>query len=157
VNIGAQDPAASTLPDADSVRALFVAFRHLLAQQSDTHFAKVCKALHRMQLTDEEREVLKKCRALWKDVLRTDPLKLVVNGDDISPERMIDLYFNGRDFHRDRDKRLLRESIESGLGQAFALARVPQSISDLMQAASYAEQIVKNVLERESLAQVESR
>ena len=75
VNIGAQDPAASTMPDADSIRSLFVTFRHVLAQQSDTQFTKVCKALDRKQLTDEEREVLKKCRALWKEVLSSDPLK----------------------------------------------------------------------------------
>lgn len=148
VNIGAQDPSASKMPDEDSLRALFGAFRHVWMDEEPASFTKTCQILHRSNLTDEEREVLTKCRELWKDVHRNDPIKIDFNGQAVRPRRLIELYFNSVYFHRDRDKRETREALERAFGPAFGRAMVLQSVNNLMQAAGYVEQIVKNVLVR---------
>jgi len=105
VHIGGQDGSSSSIPDEDSLRALFGAFRHVWLDDEPASFTRTCQVLHRSNLTDEEREALTKCRESWKDVHRTDPIKINLNGQLLRPRRLIELYFNSVYFHRDQDKR----------------------------------------------------
>ncbi len=69
------------------------------------------------------------------------------------PREFINLYFNGLYFHRDRDKRVIRETFEGAFGAEFGKGMLLTWVLDLVDAAASIEQVVTNVLGRETTAQ----
>jgi len=149
--IGArQDRGKSRMPTEDALRGLFTAFRPLWLEGEPATFVKTCQVLYRATLTSDERTALDNARALWKARCREDWIRFKFNGSDMSPREFINLYFNGLYFHRDRDKRVIRETFEGAFGAEFGKGMLLTWVLDLVDAAASIEQVVTNVLGRET-------
>ena len=93
-----------SVPDEDHFRSFLLAFRHLVAEREPAKLDRVANILLQHLGHNQLRETTIQAREAWRRERKRGPMRLVIDGRDYGPERVLDLYLNGRYFHSDASK-----------------------------------------------------
>jgi len=99
-------------PDEGELRDYLMTFRRFVSNEdvSLNHIINICQK----RLTNvEQKQQLPTVRQLWSETRQHSGLKLVMNGKEVSAEKISDMWLNGRYFHDDLDYRELLDSLPS--------------------------------------------
>ena len=91
--------------DEDNLRSFLVTFRQFISEKELVYLRRIYRLCHQHIRGDELREHLRHDREMWKQMHKACGVKLTLNGRDITPEYVADLWVNGYYFHSDPDKR----------------------------------------------------
>ena len=93
-----------SVPDEDDFRSFLLCFRHLVAKKEPATLDQVANTLLRRLDADRLREFILRSRETWRRERKHGAMRLIMDGSDYGPERVLDLYLNGRYFHSDDAK-----------------------------------------------------
>ena len=119
---GKQGEAIKTevmLFDEEQIRSFLLAFRPLYMNNEDIYFYKVPNIVYQCLDTESAKEQLAKCRKDFSNILDRPSGQLIYNNQQLTPRRIIDLWFNAYYFHKDQNKIREFNQITSGLGPMF--------------------------------------
>jgi hypothetical protein len=92
------------LPPEDATAQHLMALRHFFLKSEMTYIKRLLNVLGRHMPGEQERQALRWFRAQWDGPLFAGSVKIAVNGVDLTPARVFDLWCNGEYFHSDADK-----------------------------------------------------
>jgi hypothetical protein len=93
-----------SVPDEDYFRSFLLAFRHPVAAKEPATLDRVANVLLQQLGHNRLREATLQAREVWRRERKHGSMRLIIDGRDYGPERVVDLYFNGRYFHSDSSK-----------------------------------------------------
>ncbi len=91
-------------PDEDDLRSFLITFRQFISAQEPVFLYSIYKLCQLHLISDELKGCLIKSREAWKKVQRNTGIKLTINGLELTPEYVTDLWINGYYFHNDSKK-----------------------------------------------------
>lgn len=95
----------SEFPDEEDFRSALLDLRLFYMTREDIQFYRVSGTLCKTLADDTLREHVKSIREIYKQNLEGCPLGIRINGKkQLTGEKVLDMYFNGRYFHPDEDK-----------------------------------------------------
>lgn len=102
--------------DEEDFRSFLLGLRPFHAPRETVYLETLYRDIGPLLATVEARAALDKLRADWTWAVEIGTLRIGHNGKPLTPGELADLWFNGRYFHPDRDKRrVLDETSQFGL------------------------------------------
>ncbi len=106
-------------PDEQDLWAFLLPFRQFVAKGEPIYIEHIYNLADGSITSDYLRGQLRKSRGAWKDASKGKGFRLVVDGEQLTPADVLDLWLNGVYFHSDPQKReKLRRLMP--VGQLFA-------------------------------------
>ena len=90
--------------DEDDLRSFLLTFRLFVSEKEPVFVNRIFNDCYKYITSDYYKGELVKAREAWKKTLREGAFTLVINGRQITGERLLDLWINGYYFHNDLDK-----------------------------------------------------
>ncbi|HDZ01485.1 MAG TPA: hypothetical protein ENH52_08490 [Nitrospirae bacterium] len=94
----------SVHPDEEYFRSFLLTFRKFVSEKEPIYLYRIYNICQQYLTNEKDKEYLVKSRNIWKDTLKSSGLKLILNGREMSPEVVTDLWINGYYFHDDIEK-----------------------------------------------------
>jgi hypothetical protein len=91
----------STEPDEEDLRSFLLTLRQFISNDEPIYLFKVYNLCHQHITSDELKGYLIEARQAWSQQLKQGGIRLIVNGQEISPEYITNLWINGYYFHND--------------------------------------------------------
>jgi hypothetical protein len=106
ISMGVGQPTVFTAvqPDEDQFRSYLMAFCKFISKGEPLFVGSVHNLCHKHFTSDEFKGHIRNCQRGWKDHCVRSGMKLNINGHDVRPEHIADLWINGRYFHDDPEK-----------------------------------------------------
>jgi hypothetical protein len=115
-------------PDIEDLRSFLLDFRRFIAPKEPVFISKVMNDILRFLSDDHLKEEVKKAQDEWKRIFhKMGDMSIIVDGKNLSPEYVLDLWINGFYFHDDIEK---AEELERLMKDQFPFVRT-QFISSL--------------------------
>lgn len=96
-------------------------FRQFMAPNEAVHINHVLNICwKKLEPNNKLRDELIEARTSWRKALKNNGIGLVFNEQELSPERVADLWMNGHYFHNDDDK---YKALENMLGYELAFVK----------------------------------
>ena len=115
----AGEPASFTvkksLPE-EPLRSLLLTFRLFWANDEPSNFLRVSNVLKRHIAQAEAIQVIDDLKGQWKQALFSGVMEIRFNGEELTADKIFDLWLNGHYFHSDAEKRLLLERLTKQIG-----------------------------------------
>lgn len=108
-----------SLPPKENFKALLMDFRHFWSNDEPCNFLRILNIVS--YYIPEARNITKELKNMWKDAL-FGSLIIMVDGNQLTPNALLDLWINAEHFHNDSSKkeeldalfeRLTRDFVES--------------------------------------------
>ena len=99
--------AAIRQPNEVALRSLLLTLRKFVSQREEVFLDRACNVCERHIASDELKAFLRDAREHWKKSQRSQGVAWTLNGKELTPAYVADLWINGHYFHSDVDK--LRE------------------------------------------------
>jgi hypothetical protein len=119
-------------PDEEDIRSFLLLFRRFISQSEPIFINRIFDDCLRLLSDDVLKSEVKMARDSWKKRTSSGPVKMLCDGNPISPEYMLDLWINGHYFHDDAKK---ASELEGLLSRPGSPARM-QFLVDLSALAS---------------------
>lgn len=105
-SIGMGRPAvfSAASPDEEDLRSYLLAFRKFISKDEPLFLGYVHNLCQKSFTSDELKSNIRKCQQDWRVHCVQGGIKLTINGSEIQPEYVADLWINGHYFHDDIDK-----------------------------------------------------
>lgn len=130
-------------PNETALRSLLLALRRFVAQGEPVHLDRLYNVCETAITSDRLRAFLRDARDAWKRAQRANGLKLVVNGKEISPCDVADMWINGHYFHSDPAKRARLAEVSVTPLNRFQFISF---VGDALQQTLYMDSIVRHAL-----------
>lgn len=104
--------------DADDFRSFLMVLRPFISDGEPVYVRWVHNALAENLRGDPLVTRLGEARARWHRQAEAGPFAVILNGERLGPEKLLDLYVNGRYFHNDNRKAKTIEALDP-LGRMF--------------------------------------
>lgn len=91
-------------PNEDDLRSFLTIYRKFISESSPIFIYKIFKVCQLYLLSDQIKNNLIDARRSWGNQLKCGLMKLNINGRELSPEFLCDLWLNAEYFHDDYDK-----------------------------------------------------
>ncbi len=112
--------ARSIEPNEDLLRSFLLDFRKFISKEEPVYIGYIHGLCHKCFTSDELKDSIRRCQEGWMQTLQNNGVKLVVNGKEITPELLGDLWINGHYFHHDPEK---VDELKRYLSTSFIFAR----------------------------------
>ena len=92
------------LPSEDYLRSFYMAFRFFYLEKERSNFLKIANVIK--QRTDDQfaRQYVDRLKDMWSGALAAKTMRIHLNGKQITPSFLMDLWFNAHYFHSDGEK-----------------------------------------------------
>ncbi len=111
----------ASFPDEEVLRSFLMTFRQFMAPSEAVHINRVLNICwKKLEPNNKLRDELIEARTSWRKALKNNGIGLVFNEQELSPERVADLWMNGHYFHNDDDK---YKALENMLGYELAFVK----------------------------------
>ncbi len=107
-------------PAEEDLRSCLVTLRQFLMDKEPVFILRIYNIAQLHLASDELRKHLQDSRRLLSKFQKQGPLRVEINGKELTPERITDLWINGYYFHNDADFRTIENLASSGPGGALA-------------------------------------
>jgi hypothetical protein len=106
ISMGVQRPTVfrSVRPNEDALRSYLMAFRKFISNDEPPFIRSIHNLCYTHITSDELKGHICNCQAGWKERVLQSGIKLNIDGRDILPEYIADLWINGHYFHDDLQK-----------------------------------------------------
>ena len=111
----------SVEPDEEDLRSFILLFRHFISRSEPVFIDLLFNDCFRFLTDNELRKRVEQARDVWRREIKTGVMGIVVDGVDLTPEYVLDLWINGEYFHNDPDK---ASELRNLLAQPLPLARM---------------------------------
>lgn len=140
-------------PDDEELRSFLVPFRKFIMSNEPIFLDRVLNVCE-LCLTDQElKDRLREAREEWKRVRRKPWVALEINGETLTPERIADLWINGRIFHDDEAKGQAFERMTNEImAMAFLKHQFLDCVIDATRVVFYMAEIIKDGMVRNLFA-----
>lgn len=122
--IGKPPEISVTLPDEEYLRSFYLAFRMFYSQDA-TNFNKIANIVKRRSGHEVARKQVDALKERWSGALARQQFHMSVDGQEMTPSLLMDLWFNAHYFHPDEEKDEKLSALKSTLtddGCRFMLA-----------------------------------
>lgn len=105
-SFGINQPAVfrSIEPDERDLRDYLLLFRKFISPDEPVFVRSIHGLCHKHFTTDEMKRHIMDCQEGWKRRVQKSGIRLKIDGKDLTPEHIADLWINGHYFHDDVDK-----------------------------------------------------
>jgi len=97
-------------PDEGEFRDYLVTFRRFVSNE-DVQLNRVFNICHRRLINNELKQQFSLLREAWSRIRRHSGLSLIMDGSEVTSEKLADIWLNGRYFHDDLEHRELLDSL----------------------------------------------
>ena len=97
-------------PDEGEFRDYLVTFRRFVSNE-DVQLNRVFNICHRRLINNELKQQFSLLREAWSRIRRNSGLSLIMDGSEVTSEKLADIWLNGRYFHDDLEHRELLDSL----------------------------------------------
>jgi hypothetical protein len=106
MSFGVNQPTVfrSVEPDEEDLRSYLMAFRKFISPKEPVFIRSVHGLCHKHFTSDEMKRHILDCQNGWKQHVKRSNISLKMDGRDIQPEHIADLWINGHYFHDDLNK-----------------------------------------------------
>ena len=106
VSTGVNRPTTfrSVQPDEEDLRSYLLTFRRFVSQSDPIHIEYVHGLCRKHFTSDGLLAHVNDCQRGWKESVLQSGIKLIVNGREVKPAHIADLWINGHYFHDDPTK-----------------------------------------------------
>jgi hypothetical protein len=122
--IGKTPQISVTLPDEEYLRSFYMAFRMFYSQDA-TNFNRIANIVKRRSGVEGARKYVDALKERWSGALARQQFHMEVDGQEMTPSLLMDLWFNAHYFHPDEGKDEKLSALKSVLthdGCRFMLA-----------------------------------
>ena len=91
-------------PDEDDLRSFLITFRQFISVKEPVFLYIIYQLCQLHLISDELKGCLIKSREAWKKAQKNTGIKLTINGLELTPEYVTDLWINGYYFHNNSKK-----------------------------------------------------
>ena|SRR5215469_2588937 len=88
-------------PDEADVKEYLLTFRHFISEGEDVFLNSIFNICHRRLTSDEMKKNIAQARQLFELVKQQNVVSFRVNGSELTPLQVADMYLNGKYFHND--------------------------------------------------------
>jgi len=122
LSMGVNQPLTSRSiePNEDLLRSYLMSFRKFVSQGEPLYVGTIHNLCQKHFTSDELKGHIRNCQQGWKRALEHNGVRLVLEGKEISPEYLADLWINGHYFHEDIRK---AQELKRYLPAPFIFAR----------------------------------
>lgn len=92
-------------PDEEDLRSFLITFRQFISDDEPVYLNRIYNLCQQFLTGDDLKGYLVQARAAWKETQKRSGLRVVLNGRELTPEFVTDLWINGYYFHNDGEKR----------------------------------------------------
>lgn len=106
ISAGVNQPTVfrSVEPDEEDLRSYLLTFRRFISQGEAVYIDSIHNRCETDLTSGILRGYIRDCRRGWKENVLHNGIKLTVNGSEINPAHIADLWINGHYFHDDQEK-----------------------------------------------------
>lgn len=130
------------LPSEEYLRSFYMAFRFFYLEWEKSNFLRISNIIKRRTDSQLARQYIDRLRDMWSGALAAKQMQIQVNGKEITPSILIDLWFNAHYFHSDDKK----EGALSNLTEALTIDVCRFMLADAVDEASKAVFLLANAL-----------
>lgn len=131
-----------SLPSEEYLRSFYMAFRFFYLEKAKSNFLRVSNIIKRRTDSQLARQYIDRLKEMWSGALAARKMQMLVNGKQITPSILIDLWFNAHYFHSDDKK---KEDL-SNLSGILTIDVCRFMLADAVYEASKAVFLLANVL-----------
>ena len=88
-------------PDEADLKDYLMTFRHFISDQEDVFLGRIFNICHRRLMNEEMKQDLAYMHQLFNRIKLHNGISLHVDGNELSPLQVTDIYLNGKYFHND--------------------------------------------------------
>ncbi len=121
-----------SLPKEDYLRSFYMAFRFFYLQKERSNFLRIANLVNRRTDNEMSREYIERLKEIWSGALARKQMQMYINGKEITPTLLIDLWFNAHYFHSDE----LKEQNLANLKRALSIDVCRFMLADAVYEAS---------------------
>jgi len=108
-------------PDEEDFRSFLLLFRQFISDNELVFANRIFNDCIRFIRDDKLKEQVQKARDAWRNAFCSSGIAMHVDGTELTPEYVIDLWINGHYFHNDADK---AAELKELLGQPLQFVRM---------------------------------
>lgn len=90
-----------TQPEESDLKDYLVSFRHFISEKEDIHLNRILSICHRRLTSDEMKQNLAQARQSFEQIKQHNGSSFHMNGHELTPLQVTDMYLNGKYFHND--------------------------------------------------------
>lgn len=132
------------LPSEEYLRSFYMAFRFFYLEKEESNFLKIANIIKRRTDNQLLRQYVDRLRDMWSGALAAKTMRIELNGTQITPSFLMDLWFNAHYFHSDNEK----EQKLSNLTRILSTDVCRFMLADAVYNASKAVFLLANTLAR---------
>jgi hypothetical protein len=123
-----------TLPDEEYLRSFYMAFRFFYLKKEKAHFLRVANIVKRRSDNELSKKYIDWLKDMWNGALARQQMQMYIDGKEITPTMLIDLWFNAHYFHSDE----LKDNNLTNLKKALSIDVCRFMLADAVYEASKA-------------------
>jgi hypothetical protein len=123
-----------TLPNEEYLRSFYMAFRFFYLKKEKTNFLRVANIIKRRSDNEPSKEYISSLEDMWNGALARRQMQMYIDGKEITPMMLIDLWFNAHYFHSDE----LKDNNLTNLKHALSVDMCRFMLADAVYEASKA-------------------
>lgn len=132
------------LPSEEYLRSFYMAFRFFYLDKEKSNFLKIANTIKRRTDNELLRQYIDRLRDMWSGALAAKTVRIELNGTQITPSLLMDLWFNAHYFHFDEEK----EQKLSNLNRTLSMDVCRFMLADAVYNASRAVFLLADTLSR---------
>lgn len=101
---GKQIKFSASLPDEEYLRSFYMAFRCLYLQKEKSNFIRIANIVKTRTDNESSKKYIDHLKDIWSGALERQERRVYIAGEEITPNMLIDLWFNAHYFHSDELK-----------------------------------------------------
>lgn len=137
-------------PDENELKSLLVTLRQFYLKGEAINIQHIYNLCHLHIKNETYKNYLLKSREIYNKSLKNGGLPIIVNGNEMNPERIFDLFINGEIFHTQPEKHMELKSLPPFAYQLFKQVFL-YLLQDFLNQIFYVEKIIKASIKEGSL------
>lgn len=118
--------------DPRDIKEFILHIRPFVLNNEQINFPKICNLLSRNTSSEKIRETIQAAKTDWRKILsKSVDMILPFEGEPLTPEKNLDLWFNGEFFHLDANKMPRLKKLKSGLSGGFSFMMLLNTLRGL--------------------------
>lgn len=139
-------------PDEDDLRSYLLAFRKFVSEGEPVYWRYILGLCLKHFTSDNLKARVRECQQGWKEDVQRSGIRLTVNGRELLPEYLADLWINGHYFHDDPEKmKVLQDLVPAAM--LFARPQFLNFVSDATRVILASGHIIKVALREDAIAE----
>lgn len=105
-NLSCEQAWKAIKPPKGKLSSIIPLFRKFISDSEPIFLHRILNEAYRFTTDNQIRRKIKELKIEWKNCMKSGPFRMTVRGEEITPERVIDLWINAEYLHDDREKYL---------------------------------------------------